>query len=378
MTGRFPILCIIEPRPEDAILSSGLIRRLYDEVPGASFTLVCGEKTAPLFADTPALDRLLVIEGDGKGTRALKLWSQLRSTKWGLVVDLRGTDVSGLLNRQKRAVRAPWPKDQPVAHKVVQAARVLTLEDDPPLPWLFTGEETEAAAIEALGGDWYKGGAGPILAVGPGADWIGKTWQAERFAKIAGHLLGPDGPMADGRLLIVGVEADREAAHTIRMTVGRDRVIEAQGKLTWLQACALLKHCRMYVGNDSIWTHLASAARIPTLAAFGPSDETLEGPFGPLGRAVRGTKQMDDFRLHDPRLDQTINHMYDVPVDKVLDAALRLHAETEPGYEPPAPAEADPVVDDLPTDVEPAPEVLADAEPVAEDTGELEAQSREA
>lgn len=406
MTARFPILCIVESRPEDAILSSGLIRFLHDQVPGAAFTIVAGERSAPLFRDTPGLEQLLVIEGDGKGGRLLKLWSQVRSQKWGLVVDLRGTDVSGFLNRKKRAVRAPWPKDQPLVHKVLQAAHVLKLEDDPPAPFLFTSPETEAAALEALGGDISKGGDGPILAVGPGADWIGKTWQAERFAKIAGHLLGPDGPMADGRLLIVGEDNDREAVHTIRMIVGRDRVIEAQGKLEWLQACALLKQCRFYVGNDSIWTHLATAARIPVLAVFGPSDEHLEGPWGAMAAAVRGPKQMDDFRIHDPRLDQTINHMYDVPVDKVLEGALRLYARTEPGadlssldlpdapdpepqaqpepvaveaLEPeptdPEPAATDPVVetDEAYDDVVPAPESVPEPDPDVEPKASREA-----
>ena len=40
---------------------------------------------------------------------------------------------------------------------------------------------------------------------------------------------------------------------------------------------------------------------------------------------------MDDFRRHDPKLNQTINHMYDVPIDTVVAAALKLYAETEPG-----------------------------------------------
>lgn len=338
MSSAFPILCILESRPEDAILSSGLLRKLHDEIPQASFTLVGSDASAPLFRDMPNLDDLLVIEGDGGGER-LKLWNRVRSEKWGLVVDLRGTSLSGWLSRRKRAERAPWPKGEPIPHKVIQAARVLQVEDDPPAPWLYTDADTEAE-VDAFLAEHAKPGDGPILAIAPGADWIGKAWQSERFAKVAGAMLGPDGPMADGRLLIIGSEADREAAHSIRVTVSRDRVIEAWGKLDRLQTCALLKRCRFYVGNDSIWTHLATAAGIPVLAVFGPSDEMLEGPWGPGRLAVRGPKSMEDFRKHDPKLNQTINHMYDVPVDTVVEAALKLFAETEAGYEPPAPAPA--------------------------------------
>ena len=39
MASDFPILCILESRPEDAILSSGLLRKLHDEIPHATFTL---------------------------------------------------------------------------------------------------------------------------------------------------------------------------------------------------------------------------------------------------------------------------------------------------------------------------------------------------
>lgn len=322
MAGRFPILYVTEARVEDSILSSGLLKRLHDEVPNAAFTVVGGPETAPLYRDVPGLEALHVVRSDDRGAW-VKLWASLRLRRWGLVVDLRGSKLSDWLSRKKRAVRNLADPEAQGLHKVLQAARVLQLDEDPPAPYLFTGPKTEAAA------DALIKRAGPILAIGPGADWVGKTWPAERFTKVATALLGEDGPMADGRLLIVGAEVDRDAAHTIRFAVQRDRVIEAQGKLDLLQTCAALKRARLYVGNDSVWTHLAAAAGVPTLAAFGPSDENLEGPWGPDARTIRGPKRLQEFRAVDPGLNQAINHMYDLRADPVVQAAITLHAQTE-------------------------------------------------
>jgi ADP-heptose:LPS heptosyltransferase len=322
MAGRFPILYVTEARVEDSILSSGVLKRLHDEIPNAAFTVVGGPETAPLYRDGPGLEALHVVQGDSRGDW-LKLWASLRLRRWGLVVDLRGSRLSDWLSRKKRAVRTPLDPEAGPMHKVLQAARVLQLDDDPPAPFLFTGGKTEAAAHALIKRD------GPILAIGPGADWVGKTWPAERFTKVATALLGADGPMPDGRLMIVGAEADRDAAHTIRFAVQRDRVIETQGKLDLLQTCAALKRARLYVGNDSLWTHLAAAAGVPTLAAFGPSDETIEGPWGADARTIRGPKLLQEFRAVDPGLNQAINHMYDLRADPVVDAAVTLHAQTE-------------------------------------------------
>src|SRR5690606_18548240 len=118
---------------------------------------------------------------------------------WGLVVDMRGSSLSGRLRRHKRAVREA---DQPGLHAVEQAARVLRLEgDEIPAPRLHVSPETAAqveAMIPATGGD------GPILAVGPGVEWMGRRWPAERYAKVATALLADTGPLAGGRLMIVG------------------------------------------------------------------------------------------------------------------------------------------------------------------------------
>ncbi|HCQ54041.1 glycosyltransferase family 9 protein [Brevundimonas diminuta] len=315
MHGRFPILYIAEADAEEAVLSSGVLAQLVEAIPQATFTVVGSPASAPLFADLPRLQRLITLDRDGRWDW-IALWNQVRETNWGLVVDMRGSTLSGKLRRQRRAVRG---KALPGVHLVEQAARTLQLDEIPP-PKLFIARDAQEAA-DAL----IPPGEGPILAVGPGADWIGKRWPADRYAKVAISLLGEGGPLAGGRLMIVGEEADRDAAQTVRSAVKRDRVIELQGRLTRLQTAAALSHADLYLGGDSLWTQLAVAAGVPAVAVFGPSDETLKRPW--TGVAVRGPRTLDEFRELDPRLNQHIQHMMDLPYERVLKAAKKLLAE---------------------------------------------------
>lgn len=315
MHGRFPILYVAEADAEDAVLSSGTLAHLVEAIPHATFTVVGSPASAPLFADLPRLERLIVLDRDGRWDW-IALWNQVRETNWGLVVDMRGSTLSGKLRRQKRAVKGKVLAD---VHLVEQAARVLQL-DEIPAPKLFVGRDAQEAA-DAL----IPPGDGPILAIGPGVDWIGKRWPADRYAKVALSLLGEDGPLAGGRLMIVGEEADRDAAHSIRFAVKRERVIELQGRLTRLQTVAALSRADFYIGGDSLWTQLAVAAGVPAVGVFGPSDETLRRPW--TGVAVRGPRSLQEFIDLDPRLNQHIQHMMDLPYERVLKASKKLLAQ---------------------------------------------------
>ncbi|OGN45164.1 MAG: heptosyltransferase [Caulobacterales bacterium RIFCSPHIGHO2_01_FULL_70_19] len=315
MTARFPILYLAEADPEEAILSSGALAYLVEAMPQAGFTVVGSPASAPLFAETPRLDRLIVLEREGR-LDWLGLWNQVRATKWGLVVDMRGTRFSDRLRRQKRAVRG---EDEPGVHKVELAARVLQL-DEIPAPRLHVSENTRASVDRLIPGD-----GAPLLAIAPGAEWMGRRWPAERYAILASSLCGPDGPLAGARVLVIGDESDRDAAHTIRLAMPRNRTLEMQGRLSKLQAVAALQRADLYIGGDSIWTHLATAAGAPVVAAFGPSDDAVRGPWG--GTVVRGPRTVAEFRKIDPGLNQAIQHMNEVPADRVLKAARKLLAE---------------------------------------------------
>jgi ADP-heptose:LPS heptosyltransferase len=320
--GSFPILFITATRIGDAVLSSGLVKRLADEIPNARFTIVAGPAAAPLFADVPALDQLIVFEKAKDGSHWFELWRKVRKRKWGLIVDLRGSGISRFLSTRRRAIFRKTP-GEPV-HKVLEAARTLRIEDEPAPPYLYTSAETEALAAE------LTQGYGPILAIAPAANWVGKTWPVERFSQVAMRLLGPGGPMRGGRLMILGGPEDAKTALQLKDVVMRKQLIDLTGRTDLLGSFAALKRARLYIGNDSGTTHLAAAAGAPTLALFGPSDERLYAPWGENARVVRGPRSFEQVRNADPHLAQQVCHMMDLPVDTVAKAAEALLAATEP------------------------------------------------
>jgi len=335
MTPRpFPILFVGPTRIGDAVLASGLVKKLADEAPGARFTIAVGPVAAPLFREVPGLDDLIVMEKQKGSGHWFRLWNRVRHKKWSLVIDMRGSGLSGFLRRERRAVHRKSHGEP--THKVIEAARLLTLEDEPPAPYLFTSDEIEARADELLGE------GGPILAMGPAANWFGKTWPIERFSRVVHELLAEDGPLPDGRLLILGGPDDVRYVEPLARSMPRDRVIDLTGQIDLLTAYACLKRARLFVGNDSGLMHLAAAAGAPTIGLFGPSDDRLYAPWGEHARAVRGPRSFDQFREVDPGLNQTIGHMLDLKVEAVVEAAKELLAGTDgPAVEIRGPAPVD-------------------------------------
>jgi ADP-heptose:LPS heptosyltransferase len=278
-----------------------------------------------LFAEVPNLDRVIVFAKAKDGGHWFDLWRKVRKTKWGLVVDLRGSGLSRFISTRRRAIFRKTA-GEPV-HKVMEAARTLRIEDEPAPPYIFTSPEIEAHAAE------LTAGKGPILALAPAANWVGKTWPIERFSRVALRLLGPDGPMKGGRLMVLGGSEDAELSRSLKDVVPRKQFIDLAGKADLLTAHACLKRARLFIGNDSGTMHLAAAAGVPTLGLFGPSDERLYAPWGEHARVVRGPRSFEQIQAVDPGFSQALCHMMDLRVDDVAKAAEELFAATEPKRE---------------------------------------------
>src|SRR4051812_47986079 len=90
----FPIFFVAPAETREALVASGLIRVLGEEIPDARFTLVVARAAAPLFSGLETLDDLIVIDDANPAKVRTELKPQVRHTPWGLTVDLRQTGIA--------------------------------------------------------------------------------------------------------------------------------------------------------------------------------------------------------------------------------------------------------------------------------------------
>ena len=132
-----------------------------------------------------------------------------------------------------------------------------------------------------------------MLAVAPAANWMGKTWPAERFAELVRRLTAPDGIPPGARVAVVAAPHEVFQARPVLQAAG-DRAINLVGTGDLLVSAACLQRAAFFIGNDSGLMHLAAAAGTPTLGLFGPSPEKRYRPWGPKAAFVRTPESFEE------------------------------------------------------------------------------------
>jgi len=93
------------------------------------------------------------------------------------------------------------------------------------------------------------------MAFGIGASHGSKRWPMENFRRLAQDL---SRQRPDLTIFLIGGTDDREIARSIGAGSG-GIIVDVTGQLSLSETAALLKHCGVYVGNDSGPIHLAGA-----------------------------------------------------------------------------------------------------------------------
>ncbi len=295
------LLFVTATRIGDAVLSTGLLGHLVARYPGARITIAAGPAAAPLFAAVPGLEQVIVVEKQPLSLHWLKLYARVAGTLWDLVVDLRGSAISYLLfARERRRMVGKGGTDE---HRVEQLARVLQLAP-PPAPRLWTLPEHERAA-SALAPP-----GGPILAIGPAANWRGKEWRAGRFAELALRLTAPTGILPGARVAVMAAAHEREAAAPLLEALPAERRLDLVGKADLLTAAAVLRRAALFIGNDTGLMHIAAAVGAPTLGLFGPTQAAQYAPWG--ARTAVAQTAIPSLQLYGPGFDhRTTDTMMD-------------------------------------------------------------------
>lgn len=311
------VLFITASRIGDAVLSTGLLNHLAETHPGARFTVACGAPAAPLFRPAPFVERVIPMVKRRRAGHWLDLWKATAGTWWSRVVDLRGSALAYAVPTLRRNVlKSSWePK-----HRLVHLSSALGLSRPfAPVLWNTADQMAEAARLIP--------GEGPVLAVGPTANWGAKQWPAERFARVVAELTAEGGMLPGARVAVFAAANERPAAQPLIDSLPPERRLDLVGSIDLPTVHACLTRCAFYLGNDSGLMHIAAASGIPTLGLFGPSSEVFYGPFGPRCASLRGPRSFEDI-CHAPDYDYRSQDcmMLDLTEDKVAEAARSLWA----------------------------------------------------
>ena len=277
------LLFITSTRIGDAVLSTALLSHLIEQYPDSEITIACGPAAAPLFAETPQVARVIALKKRRLAVHWLALWWQCWPNYWHLVIDLRASALSYCLMARRRMV---WRPNSGAAHRLASLAELARLPEPPP-PHLWIGAAQESAAARVLP-------EGPVLALGPTANWRGKQWPGKNFAELAVRLTASDGILPGAAVIILGAASERAAAAAAIDSLPAAQVHDLVGKLDLLTVAALLARCDFYVGNDSGLMHIAAASGVPTLGLFGPSREAHYAPWGAQCAVVRTGLDYDE------------------------------------------------------------------------------------
>lgn len=316
------ILFITSSRIGDAVLSSGLLHHIEQSYPDAKVTIACGPLVVSLFEGYPCLDRIVPLKKEKNHRHWIKLWREVVGTQWDMVIDLRNSAVSRLIRgKEKHIFGGHIDKAQ---HKVEQNADVMGLARAPaPKLWFTKAQEGKAAALIPDGEI--------VLGVGPTANWIGKTWPADRFIHIVRFMTEKGGVMEGARVAVFGAPGEEADAQKVLESIPPDRALDCIAKGSPGDAAAAIARCDFYIGNDSGLMHCAAAAGVKTLGLFGPSYDHIYRPWGEHTAYVRTPETFDqliDFEGYDPKmLDHSL--MVSLTTDMVEEAITDFFEKTK-------------------------------------------------
>lgn len=89
-------------------------------------------------------------------------------------------------------------------------------------------------------------------------------------------------------LLIWGVEYEKKECEKIKNDTGEYVFISPETTLKY--SSALIRKCKVIIGNDSGLLHLAVASGVPVLGIYGPTNPVSQGPYGENNLVIRNEK----------------------------------------------------------------------------------------
>lgn len=309
------ILVVATRRIGDVLLATPLIRSLRRAWPEARIDALVFVGTEGVLASNPDLNQVITVPQRPALRQhlhfLLRLWrgydialSLLPSDRPTLYARIAGKRCVGLAAAGGKHQWKKWMLSQSVqfdninTHTVLMHLKLADLLGVPRCHEVVAtwSADDDSAVRKALPFD-YAAQAYAVLHVYP--MYVYKAWRREAWVELASWL------SAQGmHVVLTGGKSAEEVAY-VRDLLGLlpRNTVGVAGMLSLAGVACLLSRARVYIGPDTVVTHLAAALGTPVIALFGPSNPVKWGPW-PKGYdqdrnpyEMRGTQRVNNVVL---------------------------------------------------------------------------------
>lgn len=198
-------------------------------------------------------------------------------------------------------------------------------EEEPPFDFFLSEEDTEAA--KSFLKENNIGENDLIIGFHPGTavlkNHIKRRWEPEKFAELGKRLIEKFG----AKILIFGGPDEDKLKEKIRELTGSPDIY-CVNKLNLPQSAAVMKHCKVFISNDSSLMHVASAMQLNVVAIIGPTNPAYIYPWKTAHKIVTLNLECAPCFIYSPRPlicfrnDVKFKCIKELGVDLVYNAAL--------------------------------------------------------
>ncbi|MDQ6773988.1 MAG: glycosyltransferase family 9 protein [Candidatus Dormibacteraeota bacterium] len=291
------VLVIVYGHVADTMAAIPGLRSLRRARPEARLEVLCLRSVAPLLADCPYIDELVVWDDfkrkSGRAAKAEKaavlavLTARLRSRRYdAALVFHRSFGALRVLARATGAATVAgvsYGGRDGYTHPAAAAAGVESSRDENRRVleavgvqedglgvelWTTVSESERARTLIASQGS----GPGPVIGLHAGSDWSCQQWLPERFADVASGLRAMTGAtlVSTGSAAEVALEA--EIAERLDF-----ELVRCAGQTSLRELVAVIRRLDLLVCVNSAAAAIAQAVGTPAVVLLGPEDARLTG-----------------------------------------------------------------------------------------------------
>jgi len=285
----------------DTILSSGAINHIINQNQEAKLTFVVGPTAAPLLKNYKNIENIIIFKKRKLNLHWLDIFQKTCSIKWDIIVDFRSSALSLLLKNNKKYIF----KKLHSIHHIQQLNSSFGFECS---NLLIPTSDDEANKVNNHLDNSFK-----HVVIFPGGNWTPKLWSAENYNETMKLLIDKYNKV---KFILVGSLKEKDKFYNLlTKDIKENLIIDLFGYNLTLTS-AYMKKSDIFIGNDSGLMHLAVASKLRVISLFGPTNNTVYGPFGDKNVVIRTEETYDYFKSI--KIDENKSYMSSIKPEIVF------------------------------------------------------------